>query len=61
MKTLITPVAALTLLTASSATAQAEGSQFEKSTSINATENSLRNTQTIGSITSANNGSVNIK
>lgn len=42
MKTLITPVAALTLLTASSATAQAEGSQFEKSTSINATDNTLK-------------------
>ena len=59
MKTLT--LATVTLLAVVSGTAMAEGSKIEKSTLINASKNTLTNTQAIGKNTVANTGSVDIR
>ena len=58
MKTLT--LATVTLLAVVSGTAMAEGSKIEKSTLINASKNTLTNTQAIGKNSSANTGSISV-
>lgn len=54
-------VSSLVLAALSSFNTLAEGSKIEKSTIINASENTLTNTQAIGENSSATTGSVSIK
>ncbi|MGR9044734.1 MAG: hypothetical protein ACU83N_05525 [Gammaproteobacteria bacterium] len=61
MKTTKMSVAALALMAVVTGTAQAEGSKIEKSTLINASKNTLTNTQAIGKDSSANTGSISVK
>lgn len=61
MKTLFSSLATLTLLAAVSTSALAEGSKIEKSTLINASKNTLTNTQAIGQNSSANTGSISVE
>lgn len=58
MKTLT--LATLTFISIVSGTAIAEGSKVEKSTLINASKNTLTNTQAIGKNSSASTGSINV-
>ena len=58
MKTLT--LATVTLLAVVSGTVMAEGSKIEKSTLINASKNTLTNTQAIGKNSSANTGSISV-
>ncbi|MGR9114822.1 MAG: hypothetical protein ACU85E_03595 [Gammaproteobacteria bacterium] len=60
MKTKMT-VAAFALMVVVTGGAQAEGSKIEKSTLINASKNTLTNTQAIGKNSSANTGSISVK
>ncbi len=52
--------AAVVLMTIVSGTALAEGSKIEKSTLINASKNTLTNTQAIGRNSAASTGSINV-
>ncbi|MBU2569922.1 MAG: hypothetical protein KJ725_07770 [Gammaproteobacteria bacterium] len=52
--------AAVVLMTVVSGTAMAEGSKIEKSTIINASKNTLTNTQAIGRNSAAHTGSISI-
>ena len=54
-------LAAVALLAVVSGTAMAEGSKVEKSTVINASKNTLTNTQAIGKNAVANTGSVDLR
>jgi peroxiredoxin len=53
-------VAAVTLMAVVSGTAMAEGSKIEKSTLINASKNTLTNTQAIGKNSAASTGSISV-
>ena len=61
MKTLSTSLLTLALMAAVSSSAFAEGSKIEKSTLINASKNTLTNTQAIGRNSSANTGSISVE
>ena len=61
MKTTKISVAVLVLMAVVSGSAYAQGSKIEKSTVINASKNTLTNTQAIGKNSSANTGSVSVK
>ena len=52
--------AAVALMAVISGTAMAEGSKIEKSTLINASKNTLTNTQAIGKNSAANTGSISV-
>ncbi|MGD7035933.1 hypothetical protein [Methylotuvimicrobium buryatense] len=53
-------VAAVALVAVFSGSAMAEGSKIEKSTLINASKNTLTNTQAIGRNSAASTGSINV-
>ena len=53
-------LAAVALLAVVSGAAMAEGSKIEKSTLINASKNTLTNTQAIGKNSSASTGSISV-
>ncbi|MGR9052455.1 MAG: hypothetical protein ACU84J_07395 [Gammaproteobacteria bacterium] len=53
--------ATVALLAVASSSAMAAGSKIEKSTLINASKNTLTNTQAIGKNSSANTGSISVK
>ena len=53
-------LAAVSLMAVVSSYAMAEGSRIEKSTLINASKNTLTNTQAIGRNSSASTGSINV-
>ena len=53
-------VAAVSLVAVFSGSAMAEGSKIEKSTLINASKNTLTNTQAIGRNSAASTGSINV-
>ena len=53
-------VAAVALMAVVSGTAMAEGSKIEKSTLINASKNTLTNTQAIGKNSAASTGSISV-
>ncbi len=61
MKTIYTSAVALALLALVSGAAQAEGSKIEKSTLINASQNTNAINAAIGKNSTANTGSVSIK
>ncbi|WP_431064826.1 hypothetical protein [Methylotuvimicrobium sp.] len=52
--------AAVVLMSIVAGTAMAEGSKIEKSTLINASKNTLTNTQAIGRNSAASTGSINV-
>ncbi|MBU2568660.1 MAG: hypothetical protein KJ725_01255 [Gammaproteobacteria bacterium] len=52
--------AAVVLMSIIAGTAMAEGSKIEKSTLINASKNTLTNTQAIGRNSAASTGSINV-
>ena len=54
-------IAVLALMATVTGSAYAEGSKIEKSTLINASKNTLTNTQAIGKNSSANTGSISVK
>ncbi|WP_431065224.1 hypothetical protein [Methylotuvimicrobium sp.] len=53
-------LAAVVLMSIVAGTAMAEGSKIEKSTLINASKNTLTNTQAIGRNSAASTGSINV-
>ncbi|MBU2571141.1 MAG: hypothetical protein KJ725_14160 [Gammaproteobacteria bacterium] len=53
-------IAAVVLMSVVAGTAMAEGSKIEKSTLINASKNTLTNTQAIGRNSAASTGSINV-
>jgi hypothetical protein len=53
-------VATVALMAVVSSTAMAEGSKIEKSTLINASKNTLTNTQAIGKNSAASTGSISV-
>ena len=61
MKTTKVSGTALALVAVVTGTAYAEGSKIEKSTLINASKNTLTNTQAIGKNSSANTGSISVQ
>lgn len=61
MKTTKITLASLAMLAVVSGNVFAEGSKITKSTLINASKNTLTNTQAIGKNSSANTGSISIK